>query len=86
MVGASRRLAVHGSDGMVGAGFDQTGTDGCFRYNLDAVNGEPFKGRNVTVVSEGAPSIEWPNGEDMGDATRDNAADEDIVLVISGKA
>ncbi|KAL1610141.1 hypothetical protein SLS60_001806 [Paraconiothyrium brasiliense] len=54
-------------------------------YNLDAVNGAPFKGQDVKVTSEGAGTIEWPNGEDVGDVTRDNAADKDIVLVVSGK-
>ncbi|KAF1969266.1 hypothetical protein BU23DRAFT_557758 [Bimuria novae-zelandiae CBS 107.79] len=54
-------------------------------YNLDAVNGAPFQGQNVKVTSEGAGSIEWPTGEDVGDVTRDNAADKDIVLVVSGK-
>lgn len=57
---------------------------GC-RYNLDAVNGAPFKGQNVKVTSDGAGTIEWPHGEDIGDVTRDNAADKDIVLVVSGK-
>ena len=68
------------------SGCRRTGTDGWLRYNLDAVNGDPFKGRNVTVSSEGAGSIEWPNGEDIGDATRDNAADKDVHLVVSSKA
>ncbi|KAF2439628.1 hypothetical protein P171DRAFT_369582 [Karstenula rhodostoma CBS 690.94] len=54
-------------------------------YNLDAVNGAPFQGQKVRVTSEGAPTIEWPHGEDGGDVTRDNAADKDIVLVVSGK-
>ncbi|KAJ4350002.1 uncharacterized protein N0V89_008623 [Didymosphaeria variabile] len=54
-------------------------------YNLDAVNGAPFKGQDVKVTSQGAGTIEWPNGEDVGDVTRDNAADKDIVLVVSGK-
>jgi hypothetical protein len=55
------------------------------RYNLDAVNGAPFQGQSVRVTSEGAGTIEWPVGEDVGDVTRDNAADKDIVLVVSGK-
>ena len=56
-----------------------------YRYNLDAVQGTPFKGQDVKVTSEGARTIEWPHGEDIGDVTRDNAADKDIVLVVSGK-
>ncbi|KAJ4299409.1 hypothetical protein N0V90_004654 [Kalmusia sp. IMI 367209] len=55
------------------------------RVCLDAVNGAPFKGQNVRVSSEGAGSIEWPHGEDIGDVTRDNGADRDVVLVISAK-
>ncbi|KAK7185617.1 hypothetical protein DPSP01_007517 [Paraphaeosphaeria sporulosa] len=54
-------------------------------YNLDAVNGAPFQGQDVRVTSEGSETIEWPNGEDVGDVTRDNAADKDIVFVVSGK-
>ncbi|KAF9728868.1 hypothetical protein PMIN06_002438 [Paraphaeosphaeria minitans] len=54
-------------------------------YNLDAVNGAPFRGQRVRVTSEGSETIEWADGEDAGDVTRDNAADRDIVLVVSGK-
>lgn len=67
------------------AGRREAATDGWFRYNLDAVNGLPFKGQNVKITSEGAGSIEWPTGEDIGDVTRDNAADKDVVLIVSGK-
>lgn len=38
------------------------------------------------MSSSGGESIEWPNGEDVGDVTRNNAADKDIVLAISSKA
>ena len=64
----------------------RAGTDGWYRYNLDAINGAPFKGLRVSVSSEGGESIEWPNGEDEGEVTRNNAADKDIVLTVSSKA
>lgn len=67
-----------------GKAWQRLDTDGG-RYNLDAVNGAPFQGQHVRVTSEGSEGIEWPNGEDGGDVTRDNAADKDIVFVVSGK-
>ncbi|KAF2657419.1 hypothetical protein K491DRAFT_595046 [Lophiostoma macrostomum CBS 122681] len=52
-------------------------------FSLDAVNGEPFAGQKLTVTSNGGTgSIEWPTGNDIGDQTRDNSNDQDVVLTI----
>jgi hypothetical protein len=47
------------------------------------VNGEPFAGDELTVSSKGAGSIVWPEGKDIGDVTRDNSSEEDVVLTIT---
>lgn len=52
-------------------------------YSLDAVDGEPFAGHEVTVSSQGGGSIVWPEGKDIGDVTRDNASEEDVVLTVT---
>jgi hypothetical protein len=52
-------------------------------YSLDAVNGEPFAGHQLTVTSNGGGSIVWPEGKDIGDVTRDSSNEEDVVLTIT---
>jgi hypothetical protein len=52
-------------------------------FSLDAANGEPFAGQKLTVTSNGGTgSIEWPTGNDIGEVTRDNSNDQDVVLTI----
>ncbi|KAF2682964.1 hypothetical protein K458DRAFT_369091 [Lentithecium fluviatile CBS 122367] len=52
-------------------------------YSLDAVNGEPFAGQALEVMSNGGGSIVWPEGKDIGDVTRDTSSEEDVVFTIS---
>jgi hypothetical protein len=41
-------------------------SDGTFVwYSLDAVNGAPFAGRELTVTSNEGGSIVWPDGTDI---------------------
>jgi hypothetical protein len=39
-------------------------------------------GTVVAVTSEGAGSIVWPEGRDVGELTRDNANGVDVVLTV----
>ena len=52
---------------------------------MDAVNGEPFAGHRLELISSGG-DIQWPEGVNTGNATKDTSSNEDVVFTVGGGA